>query len=124
MKHLLRYGIIAFAFCLMSFVSLDEIISAIKNGNASQLSKFFDNTVEITFSDRSNAYSKSQAELVVKDFFNNNAVKNFEIVHRGDNDGAQYLIGTLQTNNGEFRTTIFLKQKGDKQLLQEIRFEK
>ncbi|MDB5222936.1 MAG: hypothetical protein JWN83_1603 [Chitinophagaceae bacterium] len=124
MKKFLKYGLIAFVFCLSSFVSVDEVISAIKSGSASQLSKFFDNTIEITLTDKSNTYSKSQAELVLKDFFDNNIVKGFELVHKGDNPNAQFLIGTLNTKNGEYRTTIYMKQKGDKQLLQELRFEK
>ena len=52
------------------------------------------------------------------------SVKSFEIVHKGDNTTAQYLVGTLDTKNGEYRTTIYMKQKGDKHLLQELRFEK
>ena len=124
MKKFFTYGIIVLLFCLSSFVSVDEVISAIKNGNASQLSKYFDNTIEITLTDKSNTYSKSQAELVVKDFFDNNVVRGFEIVHKGENAGVQFIIGTLDTKNGEYRTTIYMKQKGDKQLLQEIRFEK
>ncbi len=124
MKKFLKYGLVLFLFFLSSFVSVDEVVSAIKNGNASQLSKYFDNTVEITVTDKSNTYSKSQAELVLKDFFNNNIVKNFDIVHKGDNTGAQFIIGTLNTKNGEYRTTIYMKKNGDRQLLQELRFEK
>jgi hypothetical protein len=124
MNGFLKYGLIVLLFCLTSFVSVDEVESAIKNGNASQLSKYFDNTIEITLTDKSNTYSKSQAELVLKDFFNNNVVRGFEIVHKGNNAGAQFIIGTLETKNGEYRTTIYMKQKGDKQLLQELRFEK
>lgn len=124
MKKFFTYCIIALIYCLSSFVSVDEVISAIKNGSASQLSKFFDTTIEITLPDKTNAYSKSQGELVLKDFFENNVVKNFEIVHKGENAGIQFIIGTLDTKNGEYRTTIYMKQKGDKQLLQELRFEK
>ena len=124
MKKIFTYGILALVFWLSSFVSVDEVLSAIKNGSASQLSKFFDNTIEITLPQKTNAYSKSQGELVLKDFFENNVVKNFEIVHKGENGGAQFIIGVLNTKNGEYRTTIYLKQKGDKQLLQELRFEK
>jgi len=111
-------------FALSSFVSLDEVVNAIKKGNASQLSKFFDNTIEITVADKKNTYSKSQGELVLKDFFSNSSVKDFSIIHKGDNSGAQFIIGTLQTNNGEYRTTIYMMQKGNKNLLQELRFEK
>lgn len=124
MKKFLKYGLVLLLFFLSSFVSVDEVVSAIKNGNASQLSKYFDNTIEITLTDKSNTYSKSQAELVLKDFFNNNIVKDFEIVHKGDNTGAQFIIGTLNTKNGEYRTTIYMKKNGDRQLLQELRFEK
>ena len=124
MKKFFTYSILALIFCLSSFVSVDDVISAIKNGSASQLSKFFDNTIQITLPNKTNAYSKSQGELVLKDFFDKNMVKDFVIVHKGENGGSQFIIGTLDTKNGEYRTTIYIKQKGDKQLLQELRFEK
>ena len=124
MKRYFTYCLIALLICSSSFVQVDDLVSAIKNGNASQLSKFFDNTVEIALPEKTNAYSKSQGELVLKDFFDNNGVKNFEVVQKGENAGAQFIIGTLNTRNGEYRTTIYLKQKGDKQLVLELRFEK
>ena len=124
MKHFLTYVITSFLLCSSTILSVDDIVTAMKSGNASQVSKFFDNTVEITFPDKSNAYSKSQAELVLKDFFTTNGVKSFIVIHKGDNQSSQYCIGILLTKNGEYRTTIYLKQKGNKQLLQEIRFEK
>jgi hypothetical protein len=106
-----------------AFISIDEVVAALKNGDAAQIAKYFDNTVEITMPDKSNSYSKNQAEVVLKDFFSTNGVKSFEVNHKGENAGSQYCIGTLVTKNGTFRTTVFMKQKGDKQLLQEIRFE-
>ncbi len=109
-----------------SFISLsfNEVVKAIKSGNAAEVSKYFDNTVEITLPEKSHSYSKSQAELVLHDFFAANSVKDFEVIHKSDGNGSQYCIGNLQTNNGVFRTTIFMKQKGEKQLVQELRFER
>lgn len=124
MNRVLKFVLIVLLFTFSSFISLDEVVSAIKKGNASQLSKFFDNTIEITVVDKKNTYSKSQAELVLKDFFDNSAVKDFLIIHKGDNSGTQFLTGVLQTKSGEYRTTIYMKQKGNKNLLQELRFEK
>ncbi len=95
-----------------------------KDGNSAEVARFFDNTVEINMPDKSNSYSRSQAELVLKDFFSSNPVKSFEVIHKGENSGSQFCIGTLVTKSGTFRTTIFMKQKGEKQLLQEISFEK
>jgi Domain of unknown function (DUF4783) len=105
------------------FLSIDEVVNALKAGDSAQIAKYFDTTVEITMPDKSNNYSKNQAEIILKDFFSNNGVKGFEVNHKGENSGSQYCIGTLITKNGSFRTTVFMKQKNDKQLLQEIRFE-
>lgn len=105
-------------------LSIDEVVTSMRTGNTAGIVKFFDNTVEITLPDKGGSYSKSQAEIVLKDFFDNNAVKGFEVIHKGQNAGSQqYCIGTLITKNGNFRTTIYMKQKGDIQVLQELRFE-
>ena len=53
----------------------DEVISALRSGNSSQLSAYFDDNVELTLPDKSDSYSKAQAQLIVKDFFGNNGVK-------------------------------------------------
>jgi Domain of unknown function (DUF4783) len=105
------------------FSSIDEVITAMKAGNVAAIVRFFDNTVEINMPDKNNSYSKSQAELVLKDFFSTNTIKSFTVIHKGENAGSQFCIGTLVTKNGMYRTTIFMKQKGDKQVLQEITFE-
>lgn len=107
----------------MIMSGIEEIVAAMKTGDVLRIAKFFDTTVEITLPDNSNSYSKSQAQMVLKDFFATNQVKDFNILHEGENGGSQYCIGTLQTANGDFRTTIFMKQKDNTQVLQELRFE-
>lgn len=120
------FTLIFASLTLLSFTSIigiEDVVAALKTGNASQIAKYFDTTVEITLPAKSNSYSKSQAEVILKDFFSNNAVKSFKALHKGDNGGSQFCIGTLQTTAATYRTTIYMKQKGDKQVLQEIRFE-
>jgi len=124
MKKILPIAIVTFLISSFTlFTSIDEVVNAMKSGNASQVARYFDNSVEISMPDKSNSFSKTQAEIVLKDFFTNNPVKGFEVIHKGENAGSQYCIGTLVTKNGSFRTTIFMKQKGDLQVLQELRFE-
>jgi Domain of unknown function (DUF4783) len=106
------------------FSSIDEVISAMKTGNSADIARFFDNTVELNTPDKSNSYSKSQAEIVLRDFFSTNAVKTFTVNHKGENAGSQFCIGTLVTKGSTYRTTVFMKLKGDKQLLQTITFER
>lgn len=122
-----KFITLLFAYILLtsfnSLVGIEEVVASLKTGNAGQIARYFDNTVEITLPEKTNSYSKSQAEIILKDFFNNNAVKDFQVIHKGDNAGSQYCIGKLVTKSNTYRTTIFMKQKGDRQLLQEIRFE-
>lgn len=123
MKRFLLLSILIIA--LSSFtVSLTEVINAIKTGNAAEMSKYFDTTVEISLPQKSNSYSKRQALLVLSDFFNENQVKDFKVIHQSEKEGSEYCIGILTTTNGSFRTTIFMKQSGAKKLIQELRFEK
>ncbi len=116
-------AIIFFAASFTVSLSIDEVVQAVKSGDATAVARHFDNTVELSMPDKSNNYSKGQAVMVLKDFFSTNGVKNFQVIHKGENAGSQYCIGTLVTKNGSFRTTIFMKQKNDKQVLQEMRFE-
>ena len=125
MKRIFTYMALFVALSSFTFfASIDEVVTGLRSGNTTLIAKFFDNTVEITIPDKSNSYSKVQAEMVLKDFFSTNVVKGFEIVHKGENAGSQYCIGNLSTKNGIYRTTVYMKQKGDKQLLQEITFER
>ena len=124
MKRLLFSLAVILFFCSFMMISFSEVVSAIRSGKANEVAKYFDNTVEITLPEKSNSYSKSQAELVLYKFFTNNAVTNFEVIHKSESAGSQYCIGNLTTNNGVYRTTIYMKQKGEKELVQELRFEK
>jgi hypothetical protein len=104
---------------------LDQIALAIKSGNAKVLAQYFDNSVEITTLDKEGAYSRSQAELVVKDFFSKNTPKSFNIIHQGSSGGnSKYGIGTLVTTSGSYRTYVYIKKVGTANLIQELRFER
>jgi len=127
MKSVLGLAVLTVALVLVSFrpdYNIDDIASAMKAGNISQLSRFLDTRVDIALPEKSDTYSKSQAEMIIRDFFNTNVVRNFLVKHKGENSGTEFCIGTLQTRNGgDYRTTLFIKQKGDKLLLQELRFQ-
>jgi hypothetical protein len=125
MRRTLPYIFLSlFTLSLLSFsYSIDDVVSAIKTGDANKMSRYFDNLVEITLHERSNSYSRSQAEVILKDFFSNSGVKSFKVLHKVTNNDSEFCVGSLTTKNGEFRTTIFMKTRGDKKLLQELRFD-
>mgnify|MGYP003547581707 FL=1 len=87
------------------------------------MAKYFDNMVDVSIPGKSNTFSKGQAEMVVKDFFALNKVKNFEVQHSGSNPSSNFIIGTLTTSSGNYRTTVYMRSRGDKQLIQGVEFE-
>ena len=126
MKTIFALLLIVSSSMILSFAqqsNIDEVIGALRSGNATELSKYFDDNVELTLPDKSDSYSKAQALLILKDFFSNNDVKGFELKHKGDSPGGHYCIGTLQTKSGNFRTNVFMKMKGGKELVKDIRFQ-
>ncbi len=127
MKKSLGFAILFLSLFLVSFTpdfySIDDVITAMKSGNASQLSKYFDARVDISLPGKNDNYSKSQAEMILKDFFSTNEVKSFQVKHKGEQSGSQFCIGVLLTRNGSYRTKFFMKQKGDTQVVQELVFE-
>jgi hypothetical protein len=108
----------------ISAQNFDEIATAIRTGNSSAIAKYFEGNVEINVKDAQNSYSKSQAEVVLKNFFGSHTPKAFNIAHQGTSpEGSKYFIGNLSTNAGTFRTFVYAKQNNGNFSIQEIRFE-
>src|SRR6478672_2045558 len=125
MKSLLSSILVVATVMMSSFAqpnTIDDVIGALRSGDADGLSKYLDDNVELTLPVKSDSYSKAQAQVILKDFFGNNGVKGFELKHKGDSPGGHYCIGTLQTKSGNFRAHVFMKAKGNKEVVKEIRF--
>jgi hypothetical protein len=126
MKKILGLTLLCSTILLSSFtagIEIDEVVGALKSGNAAQLSRYFDNRVDITLPDKSDNYSRTQAEMILRNFFSNCGVKNFDIKYKGESNGSHYCIGTLHTKSGDFRTKLFMKTKLGKEVVQEITFQ-
>jgi hypothetical protein len=102
---------------------LEDVISALRSGNATELSKHIDENIEISIPDKTDSYSRAQALMVLQDFFSTNEVNGFEVKHKGENGGNQFCIGILKTKKGNFRTTIFMKTRNGKSIVREIQFQ-
>ena len=102
----------------------NKVIEAISNGNASQLSKLFNLTIDINIPENEGTYSKNQAEIIVKKFFKKNPVTKFTINHSGSsNDGSKYSIGTYISNDKTYRVYFLLKKTSEKYFVQQLQFE-
>jgi Domain of unknown function (DUF4783) len=89
---------------------------AFKAGNAAELSKYLNPTVELLLPEKEDFYKKNVAEAILKDFFTSHPAKDFTIRYQGVNKDVQYAIGNLKTEKGDFRV-YFLMKKVDQELL-------
>jgi hypothetical protein len=101
-----------------------DIGTAIKSGSASNVSKYFNSTLDLTTPDNEGTYSKTQAELILKDFFTKNTPDSFTINHNGSsNDGSLYAIGTYVSKGNSYRTYFLLKKVDAAFLIQKLEFD-
>lgn len=117
--------------CLSSFSSVqqqipDGIFAALKAGNSKELAKFFNANIELVILEKEGVYSKTQAELIVKDFFDKNTpsvTNGFSKLHEGGKDGSRYAIGNLRTDKGNYRVSIFMKSINGSFTIHQLRIE-
>lgn len=97
---------------------------ALNEGNAEVLGKLMMPSVDLTILDDEDSYAKDDVVTKLKKFFSENKVVSFKIKHKGTSKlNDHYRIGTLATNNGEFRVTYFMSDQGNGMLIKQFRIE-
>ena len=102
---------LASSFTFSSFGMPETLTNAFKKGNYKEVSKSFDETIELEILDHEGIYSKTQAEQVLKTFFIKNAPSDFSIVHEGGRETSLYVIAIIKTSNGNYRINFLFKSK-------------
>jgi len=101
-----------------------DAIMAVKRSDAETLSASFNDNIEIILPHKTAVYSRKQAEMVVKDFFNKNKVSEFKLIHQGKKENASFAIANYYSDRGRFRFTFLTKNKSGKIYIHQIRIEK
>lgn len=91
---------------------IDLVEEALKSSSSREISKHLHNKVEIKLDGERNEYSKNQAEVVLKQFFQDNTAESCEFVHQGNNNagGIIYAIGSYQTSSVSYRVVVRAKK--------------
>lgn len=93
--------------------SIDPIVSAISSGSSSELVRFFDSSISMNVNGQQGEYSKSQAEIILRDFFKKNPSLGFALIFQNENPGSlSTYIGEYSTNQGLFKVFIKVSQNG------------
>lgn len=102
-----------------------EISQCFKTADASKLAAHFNTSLDLTLPGNEGAYSKKQAEQILKMFFSNNPVHEFTMNHTGNsNSGSTYLIGSyISTSQKKFRVYLLIKNSNNTNLIQQLQIE-
>jgi hypothetical protein len=100
------------------------IQNAVKQGNASELSRYFNNIIELTILDNSNVYSKIQASRILSNFFLSNPPRDFVILSQRESRNSLIIIGKMTTEKSNFRISYVLSEIGGETLINKFQIEK
>jgi len=133
-KRIMKSTIQAFLLTILTYIVMtgslaaqdvnSKITLAIKSSSATELAKYFNNSIDLTIPGSEGTYSKVQAEQIVKSFFVKYPPVSFTINHQGkSNDGSIYAIGTYKSSSLSFRTYYLAKQISGQLLIHQLKFE-
>lgn len=102
-----------------------KVVEAVKQGDISKLSPFLNDKIEMVLPGEAGIFSKEQAHFILRNFFNDNKVTSFRILHHGTRQNATFAIGEYKCTNEQFRMYFLVKTTEDgKSLIHQIRIEK
>ncbi len=103
---------------------VSDVSGYFRTGNAKEIAKHFNSSVELSISDETDTYSKAQAEQIIRDFFTKNIPVNSSVIHL-INTNPNYQIGILSvlTKTVKYRVTVTFKKTSGEFLITELRIE-
>lgn len=124
-----RVLFIGFLFAISLHAGAQSIFApmkdAVKAGDAGELVKYFNTSIDLNLEGEVNTYSKAQAEFVLRDFFKKHSPNDFSIVHTGSSKGGlQFAIGKYQSGADSYNVLMRVREVGKTFLIHEMSFTK
>jgi len=117
----LLLSILAIPVSAQSFdKAIQQMKTAFSSGNYVTLSDLFSDSVDLTVLETDGIFSKTQAKGVLKNFFEKEKPKSFQIKHQGSsNDGTVYAISLYVSDKHSHRVyALFKSSQGNAKIVQ------
>lgn len=101
-----------------------DLVSALGRGDATAMSAWFHQSLEMSILEEEYETSKNQATRILQNFFKNQEPTGFAVSFEGTKEQSKYAIGTLSTSKGKFRVNMFFLDKDNKRLIYYLSIEK
>lgn len=106
-------------------LSIDSVIAAIDTNSSNDLARFFESSISLNINGQQGSYSKSQAEIVIREFFKKNPSQGFSIVYSSEtNPNLSSYIGDYLSGQGTFKVFIKVSQQDSNLKIYSLEFVK
>ncbi|MFO7934561.1 MAG: DUF4783 domain-containing protein [Bacteroidales bacterium] len=102
----------------------EDLVKAIREGNAAEMSEFFHQSLELTILEEDYVASKNQATRIMENFFKKHPPDEFTISFEGTKERSRYAIGSLRCRDAAFRVNLFFLNRQDESLIYYLSIEK
>ncbi len=122
-SFLLLFGLFFTLTSAVNYGSSEDIISALKTGNASELAHYFDTMIDLTLpeKDEMKNMGKNQATIALKSFYDEVGVKTFQLTSQREAGSMMYITGKLQGKIKNCNITLILKSSNNKFFITSLR---
>ena len=113
------------AFPIVQDGHLEQITTALDQGNVQSLEQYLDERVEIVLLEEGGVYTRADAIDMLKAFFKAHPGTTFQAIHKGFSGGKSslYCIGDLRKQGERYRVFMYIRVEGEQYLIEELRFE-
>ena len=101
-----------------------DLLTALGRGDATAMSAWFHQSLEMSILEEEYETSKNQATRILENFFKNHRPSAFNVSFEGTKEQSKYAIGTLNCSKGNFRVNLFFLDKDGKRLIYYLSIEK
>jgi hypothetical protein len=116
---------VIFSLSLQSSIPYSSIEKAFSSNNANEITALGKEKILLNVLGKEGAYSKSQANLVLKDFFTKKPGTSFKFIFKGkETSDGSFAIGNYESKSETFRVTINFKKEGSDYKIESLAIEK
>lgn len=102
----------------------ERIANAFSAGNATEIGKMLDASVDYTVDGKESVLGRGDAENKLRSFFLEQPPRDYNMVHKGvSQNDVHYVIGELITSKGTYRVTVYLHKSGADYVIQSLDIE-
>ena len=103
----------------------EKFVSIFQSGDAANIETYFNPSIQLSTPGKQGVYSRSQAKMILTDFFSSNEPKSAIVASKGQSEsGAQYVIIRLKTDESLYKVSLFYRSSQNKIRIHELKIEK